>query len=194
MSGISIEVELQEAEAQARLRALLDRMDRRQPFFAAVGEILVASAGRNFQAQSGPDGKAWTPLRPKTVKARTRAGQLPLTILRSNSRGKIGSSLAGSINYQASNDEVRIGSPVEYAAIHQLGGTIQKPARAAKIYRKRGEDGKIGRRFVKKSEADVVTDVEIGAHAITIPARPFLGVSAADQEDIFDAAEDWLGA
>lgn len=49
-------------------------------------------------------------------------------------------------------------------------------------------------RFVKKSEADVVTDVEIGAHAIVIPARPFLGVSAADQEDIFDAAERWLGA
>ena len=66
------------------------------------------------------------------VKARTRAGQLPLTILRSNSKGKIGSSLAGSINARSTNDEVRIGSPVEYAAIHQLGGTIQKPARAAK--------------------------------------------------------------
>ena len=142
--------------------------------------------------QSGPDGRAWTPLASATVKARTRRGQTPITILRSNSKGKIGSSLAGSINARVTDDEVRVGSAVEYAAIHQLGGTINKPARQGQIFRRRGKDGTVGRRFVKKKEADVVTEVAIPAHAITIPARPFLGISVADQADIFEAAERWL--
>ena len=87
---------------------------------------------------------------------------------------------------------MRIGSPVEYAAIHQLGGTIQQPDRAAKIYRKRDADGKIGRRFVKKSAADVITDVTIPGRAIIIPARPYLGLSPADEAAILEDAADWL--
>ncbi|MGN7870981.1 phage virion morphogenesis protein [Paracoccus sp. 22332] len=100
--------------------------------------------------------------------------------------------LAGSINYAATNDEARIGSAVEYAAIHQLGGAIKQPDRLAKIYRKREADGKIGRRFVRKSEADVVTDVTIPGRVITIPARPYLGLSAADETAILEDAVDWL--
>lgn len=193
MTGISFKVELDQTEAQNRLHALVKLMDQRRPFFAEVGEVLVASAGRNFRAQSGPDGTAWTPLRPRTVKSREKKGQTPITILRSNTKGKIGSSLAGSVNAQVTDDEVRVGSPVEYAAIHQLGGTIQKAARAGKIFRRQDKNGSIGRRFVKKAKANLVTDVTIGTHAINIPARRFLGISAVDQEDIFDAAQRWLG-
>lgn len=186
MTGISIMVEFDAVETQARLRALLARMERRQPFFAAVGEQLVSSAGRNFKQQSAPDGTAWAPLKPSTIKARSRRSRSKLAILRD--RGL----LAGSINYQATDDEVRIGSPVEYAAIHQLGGTIERPARQGQIFRRKAKDGTVGRRFVKKKKANVVTEVEIPAYAITIPARPFLGISAADQVDIFEAAERWL--
>lgn len=187
MTGISFRIELDATEAQNRLHQLVKLMDQRRPFFAAVGEQLVFSAGQNFRKQSGPDGTAWTPLKPATVRARARRSRSKLAILRD--RGL----LAGSINYQATDDEVRVGSPVEYAAIHQLGGTVQKPARAAKIYRRQTKAGVVGRRFVKKSRANLVTDVTIDAHAVTIPARPFLGVSAVDQKEIFALAERWLG-
>ena len=186
MAGISITVGLDDLAARERLRSLVERMDRRRPFYAEVGEIVVASTGRRFAAETGPDGRRWTPLARATVKARQRRGRAALAILRE--RGY----LAESINYVATKTEVRIGSPVKYAAIHQLGGTIEKPARVAKIYRLKGKDGKVGRRFVKKSEANHVTDVAIPAHSIRIPARPYLGISAEDQTDIMAAAERWL--
>lgn len=194
MTGISITVELNDAEAREQLSALMARMADRRPFFTAIGIRLVQSAASNFDRQAGPDGRAWTPLKPATIKARQRLGQTPITILRSNTKGRSGTPLAGSISARTSDDEVRVGSPKETAAIHQLGGTIQKPARAAKIYRLRGGDGSIGRRFVKKKDANVVTDVQIPAHTITIPARPFIGISAQDEVAILEDAQDWLNA
>lgn len=193
MTGISIKVDLEKDEARLGLRALLDRMDDRRPFFAAVGERMVGSSKDHFRNENAPDGTVWKPLRPATIKARQQKKQLPLTILRSNSKDKSGSSLAGSISYDATAEQVSIGSAVETAAIHQLGGTINKPARAAKIYRKLERDGSIGRRFVKKRlKQKVETDVTIPAHKIIIPARPYLGLTAADEAGIREDAEGWL--
>lgn len=194
MTGISIRAELKNEEISQNLRHLLDRMDRRQPFYENVGDRLVGSAGENFRKEHGPDGSPWTPLRSATIKARQRKGQVPITILRSNSKGRIGSPLAGSIHHEATENEVRVGATKETAAIHQLGGTIQMPARAARIYRIRDENGQIGRRFAAKSVANEVTDVTIPAHTVTIPARPFIGISAADEQGILEDAEDWLMA
>lgn len=194
MTGVRIgfRSEVRDEEARAAIEGLLSRLEDRLPFYNAVGNVLVGSAQENFRREHSPAGRPWKPLLPATIKARERAGQTPVTILRSNSKGKAGSSLAGSISYEATNDEARVGSPVVYAAIHQLGGSIQKPARQTKIYRKRDADGQIGRRFVKRKDADEVTDVTIPAHTITIPARPFLGLSADDELTISEIAEDWL--
>lgn len=192
MTGISIRVDLQIREAQAQLRELIDRMADRRPFLNALGDRLLRSTAENFRHETGPDGRPWTPLAASTIAARQRKGQTPITILRSNSKGRSGSPLAGSINKDVEANELRIGSPKETAAIHQLGGTIQKPARSAKIYRRTNKGGNIGRRFVKKSKANLVTDVTIPAHTITIPARPFIGISGADEAGIIDDAVDWL--
>ncbi|MDP5307916.1 hypothetical protein [Paracoccus spongiarum] len=81
---------------------------------------------------------------------------------------------------------------VHFGAIDPSLGKKGKPARAAKIYRLKVQDGKVGRRFVKKKEANHVSDVTIPGHSITIPARPFLGLSQADRAGIFEDAEDWL--
>lgn len=192
MSGISLQFELRDEAARRYLQGMIDRMDNRRRLLKSIGDRLLNSTSLNFREERGPDGRPWTPLAARTVKARIRKDQTPLTILRSNSKGRIGSSLAGSINRVYDNDEVRVGSAKETAAIHQLGGTISKPARTAKIYRMKDEDGRVGRRFVKKEKANHVTEVTIPAHSITIPARPFLGVSEADQQGIIEDAEDWL--
>ena len=192
MTGFSTRFEFVDEGASARLQDMLSRMDQRRPLFAAIGEVLLRSTSENFRNQRGPDGMPWTPLRPQTVRQRQRRKQLPLTILRSNTRGKAGSPLAGSVNSQATEDELRIGTPVVYGAIHQFGGTIDRPARAARIYRDRDADAMPGRRFVRKEKARHVSEVTIPAHRIRIPARPYIGISAGDQMQILELAEDWL--
>lgn len=174
---ISIELELNTAETQARLLALIERMDNRRRFFADVGQLLVDSTHERFRSQTGPDGKPWTPLRPNTIKAREKRGRSAIRIL--SERGL----LSGSINYRTTNDSVSIGAVPEYAAIHQLGGTINKAA---------GTRWMAGRRFARRADAPDGRDVAIKAHTITIPARPYLGISKEDEEDIFDATERWL--
>ncbi|MBZ4022188.1 phage virion morphogenesis protein [Rhodobacter sp. TJ_12] len=182
MAGISIQVELQDLAARETLGDLLARMDNRHPFYASVGERLLSSTRDRFESETDPNGAPWTPLAPRTIKQRQKRGQLPLTILRSNSKGMAGSSLAGSINYIASAEDVRIGSPKVYAAIHQLGGTIQKPESSRYM---------VGRRFAKRAQ-EGGRDVPIKAHTITIPARPYIGISREDELGILEDAEDWL--
>lgn len=175
---ITITAELQSEEATMRLQMMLDRMTDRRGLFKAIGDRLVGSAGENFRNERGPDGAAWTPLKPATVRARSRKAKSGLRILSETD------ALSGSIRAQATNDEVRIGSPVVYAAIHQLGGTISRAASSRTI---------VGRRFAKTG-AQGGREVGIGDYTITIPARPFLGVSAEDAIDILQMAErDLLG-
>ena len=190
MSAISFEVRLQDEEARDRLRALIDRLDNRQPFFNTVGQLLADSTRERFRTGLAPDGSAWTPLSPRTIKARTRRSKSAIRIL--TERGY----LAGSIRFEATGDEVKIGSvQKDYAAIHQLGGTIDMPARRRTLrFRAATKDEGAGRRFARKTRKKGVTEqtVDVGAYQINIPARPFLGISAADQADIFDAADRWL--
>lgn len=183
MTGIIIAVDLRDTEAQDRLRVLLARLDNRKPFFDRIGDKLLLSVSNNFRDQTGPDGRPWTPHAPATVRTRIRAKQLPLTILATNHKGVTGSNLRASIRRQATNDELLVGSPKPYAAIHQFGGTIQKPA---------GTRWMAGRRFARRTDAPDGKDVAIKAHGITIPARPFLGLSRADEAMLLDEATDWL--
>jgi phage virion morphogenesis protein len=81
--------------------------------------------------------------------------------------------LRDSITHRAGRDEVEVGSNVIYAAIHQFGGTIR--AKTSK-----GLRFKIGDRFITKKE-------------VTIPARPFLGVSDADRDMIREEVVAYLG-
>jgi phage virion morphogenesis protein len=192
MDRIPIDVTLEDQAASMELKTLLSRLSDPQSFYASVGERLLGSSKDRFRQENAPDGTPWQPLKPATIKAREKAGQTPITILRSNSKGKSGSALAGSLSYEADQSEVRIGSPLPQAGIHLFGGTIQIPERSGRIYRKRDENGQVGRRFAKKSDADVETEVKIPAHQIKIPARPFVGITAGDADGILEDARDWL--
>lgn len=81
--------------------------------------------------------------------------------------------LSRSIDYLADNDSIMIGSGLVYARIHQEGGTIVPKAAAALVFR-------LGDRWVRTGK-------------VTMPARPYLGLSADNQADVIEAAEDWLG-
>lgn len=151
MTGISYKVSIDDADMRGKVGELIDRMENREGFFKNVGEHLLTSVASNFENESSPDGAPWQRLSPVTIGVRLRRhGNAPLTILR------VSGGLAGSINYEADNDAVRVGTAKVYGAIQHLGG-------------------KAGRNL-----------------KVTIPARPFLGMSADDQVAILEIAEDWL--
>ncbi len=81
--------------------------------------------------------------------------------------------LLGSIHHVADANEARIGSGLVYAAIHQFGGTIV-PKNAKKLV------------FTLKGETVV-------ADHVTIPARPYLGISAENAAEIERSVIGYLG-
>lgn len=77
--------------------------------------------------------------------------------------------LRGQMTWQLVGDRtVEIGSNLPYAAVHQFGATI-KP-RAAKVLMFRGHVAK----------------------SVTIPARPYLGLSDEDRSEIVERTLEWL--
>ena len=77
--------------------------------------------------------------------------------------------LRGQMTWQFVGDRtVEIGSNLPYAAVHQFGATI-KP-RAAKVLMFRGHVAK----------------------SVTIPARPYLGLSDEDRSEIVGRTLEWL--
>ena len=192
-------IEVNDREASEALAALLHRMEERRGFYKNVAQLLADSARENFRKQTAPSGTPWAKLKAATIRERTRKGQLPLTILNTNGV-KEGIHLAAAISQDADNDAARVGvldqDPVRhYAAIHQFGGTIQIPARKGRIYRHYDPtSGVTGRKFVSpESEGAKATEVDIPAYTVTMPARPYLGVSADDETEILLLAGDWLG-
>ncbi len=117
MSGISYRIDIENAELEAFLESRIAKLENLHPFYVNVGEHMMNSVESRFDTQTAPDGSAWTPLAPATVANRLkRHGNAELTILRESGR------LAGSFSYEASGDQVTIGTPVVYAAIQHFGG------------------------------------------------------------------------
>ncbi|RUW41520.1 phage virion morphogenesis protein [Mesorhizobium sp. M2A.F.Ca.ET.015.02.1.1] len=166
--------------------ATLDRIERLAANPAAImseiASFLVTRTQRHFQTETGPDGK-WQPLSPRTAARRIgRRQRGNAHILRDTGR------LYQSITGEASDTEASVGTNVLYAAIHQLGGEVKIPAREQDIHLGRTNRG---RRFVKASAKRKETmRVTIGAHAIEIPARPFLYLDDEDEAEIQRIVED----
>nr|DAD98284.1 MAG TPA: virion morphogenesis protein [Myoviridae sp. ct5nJ10] len=81
--------------------------------------------------------------------------------------------LRDSIDKKATSDTVMVGSNLKYARIHQKGGTIT-PKKAKKLVFK-GRGGK-----------------KVAVDQVTIPARPYLGISDEDMDDVKSTMTDFL--
>ncbi|ANT39913.1 virion morphogenesis protein [Rhodovulum sp. P5] len=83
--------------------------------------------------------------------------------------------LMRSITEQPGPQSVRVGSNIIYAGIHQTGGTIRaKTARGLRFTLANGETAVVG--------------------SVTIPARPYLGISDDERADIEGLTAAWFGA
>lgn len=160
MAGVTFTLEIDDGGSEARLAELINRLDRPIAFYKTVGAYLTDVAiPRNFDNDSAPDGTPWAQLSPVTIARREKKGQTPIQILRAT--GKMRSEIVS----QASDEELRVGSPAPQAAVMQFGAAA----------------GAFG--------------TDAGGSPIpwgTIPARPFLGLSAEDEAEILLIASDWL--
>ena len=123
----SIEIKIDNKEVESRLLDLAQRSENLRPLMKNIAGIFAYSTEENFKNEGRPD--KWTELSESTIKQRTKNKQWPGMILH------VSGQLASSVNTYYDNDSAVIGSNLEYAAIHQLGGqagrnkSVEIPAR-----------------------------------------------------------------
>ncbi len=169
MSGarLTINASLDSPQVQAAFRQW-SRLGRDStPLMAAIGDGLVSNVHDRFAAETDPEGARWAPLKEPWASLR-RAGPI---LQQSGMRG----GLMGTITSDAANGEVSVGSNKISAGVHQFGATIKAKNSPFLVFRTPE-----GQRFGQ-------------ARQVTIPARPYLGISGADEDTILDAVEVfWL--
>ncbi|PKN10603.1 MAG: hypothetical protein CVU72_00655 [Deltaproteobacteria bacterium HGW-Deltaproteobacteria-7] len=177
MPEIIIKVDGADAVRQ-KLLAISGRTANLSPIMKAIGERVVEQTKRRFETGGpAPDGKAWakpkTP-NPKRIRTLTVSGQL-----------------RDSIRFQMiSNNEVAIGTNKVYGAIHQLGGVITQGARSELFQRNRYVRGPNKGSFKKGTTAG--RGFTFKDRTINMPARPFLGLSQANSNEIIGIINDYI--
>lgn len=171
MSGVTINVRIEDKEVRDMLARLQQRLWNMKPVMAVIGQVVRTSVIRNFEAEGRP--QRWQPLSMATLyqriggaSSRKKRGGTKIGAIRKLANHKVlqdTARLKNSINVRAFNDRAeifpdsaKVGTDLVYAAIHQFGG---KAGRGRKV---------------------------------TIPARPFLMVQDEDWPTIKDALLNYL--
>lgn len=84
-----------------------------------------------------------------------------------------GQHLLASIGWTASAEQAEWGAAWEYAHVHQYGATIKPTDKARLVFSMGG--------------------ATIFAKQVTIPARPFVGLSSENEQEIIDTVTDYFG-
>lgn len=127
----------------------------------SIAEGFRTSTVERFAEEKSPEGERWSPS--------VRSGQ--------RSRGKTltkSGRLKTSIHARANDTGFAVGTNTIYAATHQFGDSRTIRAKNAKNLR-----FQIGDRWVSVPSVDV-----------TIPARPFLGISSEDEAEMKEILEE----
>jgi len=204
----NITVAIDAGAASAKLEALAAKLKHPRDLFQAIAQVLESETEANFKAQGRP---GWTKLADSTVKERLKRnkGGTVLQILQDSGI------LAGSISSDYGDDFARVGAATPYAAIHQFGGTIVRPAHLTKVRLRTDAKGQLVRQGDKGRSANLAVFAkkshklaresrhEVGEYTIDIPARPYLPFKGtADnavlqpeaERSILDEITKWLEA
>ena len=167
-----------------RLEQLRKDLARRDLMLVEVGHALESSTHARFKSMTDPSGKPWKPLSAKYLRVKKKHKDKILTL-----EGR----LDYQIVHQAQGDTVAIGTNVPYAAIHQFGGEVK--VGAFTTTRKRGTEGKNkGRFMVGTTTAKYAVDstFTIPGRTFEVPARPYLGLSKEDREEVLAILREHL--
>jgi phage virion morphogenesis protein len=166
MAAASIGFDLKEIDAVKKLPAQvsLDSADRGR-LLQSIGAEMEAQTQERFDTQKSPDGDSWKALAQKTLVYYASKGWTARSIL--VGEGTLRDSITSEV--QGGAWSTLVGTTMEYAAIHQWGGEI-KPKSAPALFVP-------GYGMLQK---------------VTIPARPYLGVSEDDAKVIEAAVATFL--
>ena len=123
MAGASdvLSIEINDRQTRDGLRALQDKLGDLRPVFRDIGEALLNSTRERFNTQTAPDGSPWAQLSPGYKQRKKKHSDLILTL---------NGYLRGTLDYSATKDELRVGTPMIHGAAHQFGRPeINLPAR-----------------------------------------------------------------
>lgn len=113
-----IEIKIDNQEVERRLQEIAKKSSNLRPLMKNIAGIFASATENNFAEEGRPD--KWQDLSTVTKKLREKRGKWPGQIL------QVSGQLASSVNTYYDNDSAIIGSNLEYAAIHQLGGQAGK--------------------------------------------------------------------
>lgn len=159
--------------------------------------VVLSSTQQRFQAGAGPDGIPW----PKSRRAEEQSGQTLLD------KGYAGG-LVGSLQAKSDAKSGKVGTNKAYAAMQQFGGVV-KPRNAKALAipltpqaRRAGSPTKFSKKLslvwpkgskygwlierqaaTKRKTAREIAQYLL-APSVTLPARPYLGITAADVAEI----------
>ena len=180
-----ISVRVDDREMQRAFKRKLKEYDDLSPLMRRLSGVMADSVEENFEQEGRP---RWTPLRPRTIKSRTKQGNWPGRILQQRGR------LAASIITDHSRDGAKIGTNLIYAGIHQFGGTIKQSARMRIMHFTQAKSGKIGKgdRFSKASKSTYGRRTMGKARDIKMPTRPFLSFADSDLKKMRRMAAEYV--
>ena len=166
-----ITIRIEDREVQRVFHTLIARGKNLRPFLKAVGETVVLQTEKRFDNEGpAPDGTAWPKLKESTWRQKKHSKILTES-----------GELRGSIRYQLiGNDTVAIGTNKVYGAIHQLGGKTGLrtiiPVNGKALY--------------WPGAAHPVRAVKHPGS--NIPARPYMGLSRENSDEIVEMANRYL--
>lgn len=156
-----IEIEI-DSKSSRNLENLFIKMETniKKPIVALkqIGAYMLGSINKNFENQGRPT--KWAPLAPSTIAGRRNKNKASIKILQDTGY------LKNSITYDATDDEVKIGTNVIYGKTHQFGADIKT----------RSSSRKVSTKSHKKTSTK--------KPYIHIPARPFLLFQNEDKDAI----------
>lgn len=154
-----------EGDTRAMLRKIqsFSELDRRS-INAALAEAVRTSTLERFQQGKGPDGKRWR----SSIRADREGGR---TLVQT-------AQLRNSIHSRSDASGFAVGTNVRHAATHQFG----EPGRTIRARRKKALRFQVNGRWISKKQVRV-----------TIPARPFLGLSDEDMQELKATVEEFIG-
>ena len=118
MSDKPIEIKIDNKNIERKLLELAQKSENLRPLMKNIAGIFASATEENFKNEGRPD--KWTELSEATKKQRTKQKKWPGQIL------QVSGQLASSISTQYDDESAVIGSNLDYAAIHQLGGQAGK--------------------------------------------------------------------
>lgn len=183
-------VEITQNTASPALKRLLGKLrgDDQELVFAQMGEYLMRSTRERAAREEDPSGRKWAPLSPayKRWKEKKRAG---VPILKFDFH-----MLGDQFAYQVDQQGLLIGTNASYGAAHQFGSTIHRAAHSRLLAFGKDRPNRM-KTFARVGSKDVDHEkwATVEAYDVTLPARPWLGVSKADEQELQAIVMDHLG-